>query len=161
MDLRPIGPADEAAYLDILTRTSGDDRYFRFFHAVDRFEHADVVPFVERGPNTLGLIAEERGRPVGAAHAFVDGDRAELAVVVAADARHHGVGHALLARLVASLQARAVRTILAYALVENAGFARLATSLGMRPSRAPGDGGVVTWTLAPNLAPLRGAYGFS
>ena len=147
MDVRPIRPSDEEAYLDILNRTSLDDRYFRFFHAVDHFEHEDLVPFVERRPDTLGFIAETDGRAVGAAHAFIDGDHAEIAVVVAADARLHGVGHELLARLISRLQARAIRTIVAYSLVENAGFGRLATSLGMRPSRKPGDGGVVTWTL--------------
>ena len=148
MTLRSIRPADEAAYLDILERTSDDDRYFRFFRAVDHFEHRDVVRFVEPRPDTIGLIAEEDGVGLGTAHAFLEGGVAEFSIVVASNARNRGVAHALLERLVAMLQARAIPTLVAYSLTENYGFARLAKSIGMKASHAVGDGSVVTWSLS-------------
>ncbi|GAC1399646.1 MAG: hypothetical protein NVS3B17_04480 [Vulcanimicrobiaceae bacterium] len=148
MDVRKMTPADEAAYLDILARTSDDDRYYRFFHTVTRFERRDIARFVEARSDTIGVIAEQDGRPLGTAHAFLTKDVAEIAIVVASDSRRRGVARALLARLVAMLQARRVSTLVAYSLNENVGFVNLARSLGMRASRTPGDGSVLTWTLA-------------
>ncbi len=147
MLIRSIRPADEAAYLNILDRTSDDDRYFRFFRAIDRFDHRDLLRFVETSADTIGLIAEEAPGPLGTAHAFVAGEVAEFSVVVAADARRRGVAQALVERLFVSLHARGVRAIVAFSRAENVGFERLARRLGMTPTHAPGDGGVVTWSL--------------
>ncbi len=74
-------------------------------------------------------------------------------VVVAADARLRGVAFRLVERLVETLRARGVRILVAFSLVENFGFEHLARRLGMTPSHAPGDGGVVTWSLAITSAP--------
>lgn len=148
MTVRTIHPSDEAAYLEILRRMSSADRYFRFFRAVDHFEHVDVARFVDPGPDTLGLIAESDGRPVGAAHAFITGTSGELAVIVAPDARRAGVASALLGHLGAMLRARRVKTLSAFSLTDNYAFAKLARRSGMQPSHAAGDGSVVTWTLA-------------
>lgn len=148
MTVRAIGPADEAAYVELLAGTSNDDRYYRFFRAVDHFEHSDVARFVEPQSDVVGLIAFDDGRALGTAHAFMAGDRAEIAVIVAGDARRRGVGSALLAHLFASLGTARIRTVAALSLTDNYPFARLARRVGMTPSHAVGDGNVITWTLA-------------
>lgn len=148
MILRRIRPDDEAAYLNILHRTSEDDRYFRFFRAVNHFDHGDVARFVERRSDTIGLIAEDGERALGTVHAFLSGDVAEFAILVADDARLRGIAFALLGRLRALLEARGTASLVAYSLGENIAFARLAKGIGMKASHAVGDGSVVTWTLA-------------
>jgi GNAT superfamily N-acetyltransferase len=96
--VRAIVPGDADNYRDILQRTSAEDRYCRFFHTVDHFGGA-VERYVEARTNTIGLIAEKRGRPLGVAHAFfVNEGCAEIAIVVAHDARYLGIGRRLFDR---------------------------------------------------------------
>ena len=71
INVRAIRATDEAAYLDILRRTTDDDRYYRFFRAVDHFDHADVARFVEPVPSIIGIIASDDSRGLGVAHAFI------------------------------------------------------------------------------------------
>jgi GNAT superfamily N-acetyltransferase len=146
--IRPIAPTDSDSYRNILERTTAEDLYCRFFHVVDQAELSDVKPFVESRPDTIGFIAEDGSIPLGVAHAFLSPNRAEaeIAVVVARDARRCDVGHALLERLFDELRARKCRVVSAYSLSGNSAFSHLARSVGMRPTGPPSD--VMTWTLA-------------
>lgn len=146
--IRPIAPTDSDSYRSILERTTAEDLYCRFFHVVDAEELADVKPFVEPRPDTIGFIAEDGTKALGAAHAFFSRNltEAEIAIVVARDARRCDVGHALLQRLIDELRARDCRVVCAYSLSGNSAFSHLARSVGMRPIGPPSD--VMTWTLA-------------
>jgi hypothetical protein len=146
--IRPIAPTDSDSYRNILERTTAEDLYCRFFHVVDQDELSDVRPFVETRSDTIGFIAEDGSVPLGVAHAFLSSNRAqaEIAIVVARDARRCDVGHALLERLFDELRARECRVVSAYSLSSNCAFSHLARSVGMRPSGPPSD--VMTWTLA-------------
>jgi GNAT superfamily N-acetyltransferase len=79
------------------------------------------------------------------------GKGAEIAIVVANDARHVGVGRRLFDRLIAALQQRGCTSIIAYAIAQNGAFSNLAQSVGMRPGSS--DGGIATWTLSPARIP--------
>ena len=149
INVRAIRASDESAYLDILARTSPDDRYYRFFRAVDHFDHADVARFVEPMPGVVGMIASDGPRGLGVANAFIAGDSAEIALVVAADARRRGVGRRLVRGIFEELQSRGIGTVTAVSLWENLGFAALARSFGMVATHAPGDGSVIHWALRP------------
>lgn len=150
--VRAIVPSDADNYRSILQRTSAEDRYCRFFHVVDHFDDNAVDHYVEARADTIGLIAEKHGRPLGVAHAFfIDEERAEMALVVASEARHLGVGRLLFERLIAALQRSGCMSVIAHALTQNGAFASLARAAGMRPG--PSDGGIVTWTLSPAGAP--------
>jgi len=153
MLVRPIVPADEAAYRSVLERTSEEDRYFRFFHAVDALDPADVHRFVESRPDMIGVIATDGDLPLGAAHAALDWPSAELAVVVAEDARGRGVGRALLATLTERLRALGYRHIVAEAMHENVAFAALARSVGLHPTRTGGSSVFWVRDLAADAAP--------
>jgi acetyltransferase len=144
---RAIRATDEAAYLDILDRTTSDDRYYRFFRAVDHFDHADVARFVEPKPSVIGMIATDEVRGLGVAHAFLSGGTAEIALVVAADAQRRGVGRCLIGGILDQLAARGITTVTAVSLWENLGFAALARSFGMIATHAPTDGSVIHWAL--------------
>ena len=71
MIVRAIAPSDEEAYRSILERTSPEDRYCRFFHRVDHFDPEAVHRFVEDRDDMFGMIAEEDGSGLGAAHAAI------------------------------------------------------------------------------------------
>jgi GNAT superfamily N-acetyltransferase len=151
--VRPIAPSDEAAYRAILEATSAEDRYCRFFHAVDHFDPDEVHRFVETRADMIGVIAHDGTIPLGAAHAaLLDAETAELAIVVARDARHHGVGTALLDALIAGLQARGYRRLIAFALRENHPLTTLVKHAGFAVERA--DGNALRWVLP--LAPGEG-----
>jgi GNAT superfamily N-acetyltransferase len=145
--IRAIASSDSESYRSILLRTTPEDLYCRFFHVVDHIEQCDVKPFVEPRADTIGFIAEDGTNPLGAAHAFFSPNlaEAEIAVVVARDARRCDVGHALLERLIDELRARKCRAVCAYSLSGNSAFSHLARSVGMRPTGPPSD--VMTWTL--------------
>jgi len=148
VSVRAIVPGDAGHYRDILQRTSAEDRCCRFFHVVDHFDDDAIDRYVKARPDVIGLIAEQHGRPLGVAHAFfIDEGRAEIAMVVANDARHLGVGRLLFDRLIAALQHRRCTSVIAYALAQNGAFSNLARSVGMQPGSS--DGGIVTWTLSP------------
>jgi hypothetical protein len=146
--IRPIVPTDSDSYRSILARTTAEDLYCRFFHVVDSAELSNVTPFVEPRLDTIGFIAEDGTKALGAAHAFFSPNlaEAEIAIVVARDARRCDVGHALLRRLIDELRTRQCRVVSAYSLSGNSAFSHLARSVGMRPIGPPSD--VMTWTLA-------------
>jgi acetyltransferase len=143
-------PDDEAAYRTILSRTSAEDRYYRFFRPVDVLDANDVHRFVQAGPGLVGFIADSsgRGEPLGAAHAaLLEDASAELAIIVTDGARERGVGKALMTALITYLRERGYRRIVAHSLQENVAFTRLAQSLGMRILHA--EGADVLWAAAP------------
>jgi GNAT superfamily N-acetyltransferase len=158
VSVRPIIPSDADNYRDILQRMSVEDRYCRFFHVVDHFDDNAIDRYVKARPDAIGLIAEQHGRPLGVAHAFfIDEGHAEIAMVVANDARHLGVGQLLFDRLISALQHRRCTSVIAYALARNVAVTNLARSVGMQPESC--DGGIVTWTLSPaEIPPAESAH---
>jgi len=145
MRVRAIAPADGDNYRSILERTTDEDRYCRFFHAVDHFAPEFIERYVERRPDMIGFIAEENGVPLGAAHGVrIDERTAELAIVVARDVRRRGVAKALMARLFDELANLGYTSAVGYSLRANVPFVHLAKSIGMRAGPAD-DGLVVTW----------------
>lgn len=147
MTVRPIRPSDEAAYRSILERTTDEDRYCRFFHVVDHFDPAELHRYVEDRSDTIGFIAEEDGIALGSAHAVALDERsAELAIVVAHDARRRGVGLALVRALVAEMRRRGSQGLYAISLSSNSAFAKLAEAAGFAHEST--EGGTLTWRLA-------------
>lgn len=155
MEIRPIAPDDGDAYRMILEDTSEEDRYCRFFHAVDHFEPEFIEESVNR-PDAIGFIAFEGTEPLGTAHAIaIDDRRAELAVVVAQSGRRRGVARALFERVVQEARKRGYGELVGYALRINVPFSMLARKFGMIPDQMS-DGATVTWRL-----PLRATQSIS
>jgi RimJ/RimL family protein N-acetyltransferase len=147
VNVRLITPADESAYHGILARTSDEDRYYRFFRAVDVADCDTAVrPFVEARADMIGFIAESDGVPLGAAHAaLIDAESAEVAILVARDGRERKVGTSLLSALITYLRERNYSRIVAHSLQENVAFARLAQRVGMQIEHSAGSN--VLWSI--------------
>ena len=146
MYVRQILPSDEGSYRNILSRTTDEDRYCRFFHFVDHFDVSEIRRYVDLRDDTAGYIAFDGTEPLGSAHAIIvsPGVR-ELAVVVARESRGRGVASALLRVIVDDLKRRNDRELIALSLPTNLAFVRLARSIGMKPKGS--DGFAVTWSL--------------
>jgi acetyltransferase len=153
ISVRPIRPSDEAAYRNILERTTDEDRYCRFFHVVDHFDPAEVHRYVEECSDTIGFIALDDGVPLGSVHAVaIDARTAELAIVVAHDARKRGVGRALIEALTAEIRRRGTHRLIALSLSQNTAFAKLAKSTGFVIERS--EGATLFWQYNPAAATL-------
>jgi ribosomal protein S18 acetylase RimI-like enzyme len=144
MKIRLITPRDGPKYRDLLEQMTEQERYHRFFRFVKSFDLNSVRDFVDFGSDTLGFISEEGPQLLGAAHAFIEGPVAEVAIIVASDARHQHVGQALMLHIINALQVRECDTVTAFSLSDNVPFARLAKSVGM--ARDGISSGVTTWT---------------
>jgi GNAT superfamily N-acetyltransferase len=140
--IREATPADAAAYRSILERSSRQDRYYRFLHSVNVIPEGELSGYLG-GPDTVAYAAVDGEDVVGLIHATTEGAKAELAIIVVPECRRHGVGHALLERLIEGLRARGVRELVAYSLTENEHFATLVLHCGMR--RLETDFGVDLW----------------
>jgi GNAT superfamily N-acetyltransferase len=151
--IRRLVGSDAGAYRELLEGATEEERYFRFFRPVREVDETLVDPFVTVTGDMLALIAEEpSGRPLGAAHAFLEdaGRRAELSVLVAHEAHHQGIGTRLIRKLIEQLRAQGCITLVANSLDANGSFSHLARGLGM--SIRSHDIGTLTWELP--LAPI-------
>jgi L-amino acid N-acyltransferase YncA len=130
MEVVPITSGHAAAYMDILKRTTPEDRYLRFFSASNYFTLASTAPYVTPAPEMLGFIAFDGLQALGVAHAFVDEDNVvEISILIANDSRRRGVGRALIARL---LEACGKQKVVAYMLTQNIGMRLLALDMGFK-----------------------------
>jgi len=146
--IRRLEHADANAYRQLLEGATEEERYFRFFRPVGEVDSSLVEPFVTASGRMVALLAEDgAGRPLGAAHAFLDeaGRRAELAILVAHGAQHHGIGTRLMRRLIEELRATGCTALGALSLDQNDRFSNLARGLGM--TVRDHQLGVLTWEL--------------
>jgi N-acetylglutamate synthase-like GNAT family acetyltransferase len=118
--IRRARGSDEPRLRRLLEELSPDDRGLRFFSAAadaTRAAHDAAMPTDGR----RALVAETSdGRIVG--HGILAGagtPDAELAVNVAADHRHLGLGGVLMERLAATAWAQGTRRVIAYVVVEH------------------------------------------
>jgi hypothetical protein len=146
MRIHPITISDAKSYLSILNRTSEEDRYCRFFHIVNYFDLNSVKSFVELAPDTLGFIAEDETKALGAVHAFgISQDVAEIAIIVANDARRQHVAYKLTSRMIQALHGHNCNSVRAYSLFGNNAFAKLAKSVDMVSIGQASE--MMTWSL--------------
>jgi len=148
MVVRSIAPSDRDNYRSVLEDTTAEDRYCRFFHAVDHFDAEFIDQYVDGRHGTIGAIAFDPG-PLGAAHAIeIDARTTELAIVVARGGRRRGIARVLLAWVIDAAAAAGYESLIAYALRENAGFTALARGAGMVAEPYPtSEGTTVVWRL--------------
>jgi GNAT superfamily N-acetyltransferase len=148
--VRPIRRHDGPALVALHARLSADTIYRRYFGArphlapavVDRFTHVDeewrfaLVAVREGGE--LVAVARYEGSQGGTA--------AEIAVVVDDALQHHGVGRALLERLIDVAAERTLDALVADVLSANSPMLGLLRVLGL-PTRTVRDGEATTVTV--------------
>jgi acetyltransferase len=148
--LRPIRPEDEPAHLAFLDRLAPQDLYFRFFSAVNKFDHARLARFTQidydREMAFIATAPGEHGAPetLGVVRTVCDADNisAEFAVVVRTDLKGQGLGRLLLDKIIQYCRARGTLCIVGEVLRENTVMLELAKRAGFREEFRAGTGTV-------------------
>jgi RimJ/RimL family protein N-acetyltransferase len=134
--LRPIRPDDELRLVDLFARLSPRTVYQRFFRAYDRlpaewYQRFANVDYLTR----LALVAEEQGaegpllRAVASYEPGETAGTAEIAIVVEDAWQGRGLGPVLLDALLATAEARGLRTFTADVLAQNRPMLRVISRL--------------------------------
>ncbi|MDX1570918.1 MAG: GNAT family N-acetyltransferase [Xanthomonadales bacterium] len=154
--IRPITSDDLDAERTFLGRLSAESLRGRFLGGVNHLSEKDLqrlcdidheheMAFVAMGGN--GADSE-----VGASRYAVDGesDQAEIAVVVADDWQHKGLGSLLLMHLLDYAKLHAINELHSLEFADNEAMRRLARDFGFREAPDPDNPELVRYTL--NLA---------
>jgi acyl-CoA synthetase (NDP forming)/GNAT superfamily N-acetyltransferase len=148
--VRPLRPGDGRA-LHLLHEDVSDEAIrLRFFSAARRAAHA-YVDHLLAAPDTLSLVVERHGRVIGLGTAEpITSERAEVAFLVADDARGCGVGTLLLEHLAALALARGFTELEADVLTENHAMLTVFSDAGYTRRRSF-DLGTVVLTLGTGV----------
>ncbi|WP_432845025.1 GNAT family N-acetyltransferase [Amycolatopsis sp. CA-161197] len=139
--VRALHPPDTAAVFALHTRLTKQDTYFRFFGArpatLDKLAGEMAA---DPGPGHYAVGCYRGGLLVGVANYEVlgDSDEAEVALVVDAALRTHGVATLLMEHLVSHARKAGLKRFVALVLAENAPVLHVLSDLGLRFEAAIG-----------------------
>jgi acetyltransferase len=146
--LRPIRPEDGPAHLAFFDALTADDVRYRMFVRVRELSASQLARFTQIDyDREMAFIATRAGpdgqaETLGVGRVVADPDNvsAEFAVTVRSDLKGHGLGKALMKKLIACCRARGTREIVGEALPQNSRVIRLVKSLGFEVTAAPEEG---------------------
>lgn len=143
LQLRPIRPEDEPAHQDFLQHVSPEDFRLRFFSPMRNLAHREMARFTqidyEREMAFIATHARDEGsaespgtETMGVVRAVTDPDNqhAEFAVLVRSDLKGHGLGEALMRKIIAYCRQRGTAYLDGEILRENTAMRKLASELG-------------------------------
>ncbi|MCB1476227.1 MAG: bifunctional acetate--CoA ligase family protein/GNAT family N-acetyltransferase [Rhodobiaceae bacterium] len=150
---RPIEPADVSLYPDFIPKISEEDVRLRFMaprrHFPDsmllrltQLDYDREMAFVALDGETGALAG------IGRISATPDHEEAEFALLVRTDLQGHGIGAALLRRLVDYGRADGIGRIFGLVLDENQKMLSLCRQMGFSIAPAPGERGVSLVTIS-------------
>lgn len=153
--VRAIRPTDAADLERFYTALSPESRRTRFFAITSALSHAQSVGFcaTDHG-HREGFVAVVGGSPfrderiVGHLCLEPDGaDTAEVAIAVADDLQHQGIGRRLMAAGLAWARREHIARITATMFASNAAISRLLAGLGLPVQERSGGAGVAEITI--------------
>jgi acetyltransferase len=140
---RPIRPEDEPAHLRFFESLDTQDIYFRFFNTVREMPHTQLARYTQLDyDREMAFIAYSHDAPhetLGVVRAVADanGDTAEFAVIVRSDMKGHGLGHALVGKIIRYARDRGLRELRGQVLQDNRAMLALAEELGFERGGGP------------------------
>ena len=163
--MRPIRPEDAPLLKELFSRLAPEDRRLRFFTTaselsetmarwltqIDYNREMALAAFATDGAANDGELGEGM---LGVARIIADADnrRAEFAVTVRSDLQRHGLGRALMLRLLAYARDRGLSEVWGHVLKENKGMIALAKELGFAMAPQAEDAGVFHIAIEPAKA---------
>lgn len=152
--VRPIRSTDLPLEGEFVRNLSKQTKYYRFLCGVRELSHTELKKLCTvDGERTMAFVATVRkdGREmeIGVSR-YVEGskdDAREMAVTVADQWQHKGVGRLLVDRLIEYAKAHGVKHVYSIDLVDNSAMRALASDLGMSCKPDPEDGHQVIYTL--------------
>lgn len=161
--IRPIRPDDGPRLSEALRQLSPESQHRRFLFSKGSFSPAELDYFTHcDGVHHLALVLVEIGSNgledqfVAVARSIrdkVDAGLAEVAIAVADDWQHHGVGEMLIRALASSAWDARIRSWYAILFTNNFAMRKLLESVGQKQSEQPEDVGVVrlVYRLSPSI----------
>jgi acetyltransferase len=138
--LRPIRPEDRAKHEAFIARNTPNDMHARFFRMVRELPASEMARFTqidyEREMAFIAVGKDEAGAEetlgVARAHADADNVEAEFAIIVRSDLKGHGLGAALLTKLIDYCRGRGTLRLVGEVFADNARMLRLARDCGFQ-----------------------------
>ncbi|APH74013.1 bifunctional acetate--CoA ligase family protein/GNAT family N-acetyltransferase [Aquibium oceanicum] len=150
--IRPIKPADIALYPEFLDKTSPDDIRFRFLAPRKRFTDDMLKRLTQldyERDMAFVAIRQDTGELAGIGRLSSDPDHvsAEYALLVRTDLQGHGLGFALLRRIIDYARSEGIRRVEGIVLTENRRMLDMCRDFGFTLDRHPQEAGVSLATL--------------
>jgi GNAT superfamily N-acetyltransferase len=152
--IRPIKATDIAMEAEFIRRLSPRSRHFRFMGGVRELSQHELEKLCDvDGNHSVAYVATVRGKDgeeeVGVSRYAPDSrpDEREMAVTVADEWQHKGIGTMLVQRLVQSARNNGVKRLYSIDLADNTEMAALARDLGMSVETDPDDRRQVIYSL--------------
>jgi acyl-CoA synthetase (NDP forming)/RimJ/RimL family protein N-acetyltransferase len=144
IEIRPAQPDDFDAVRDMHEKLSPDSLYLRFFSLSPSAAEWEARRLCrEPAPDHAALLALLDGELIGCGSYECDdppSQSAEIALAVADNMHHRGVGMLLLEHLISLARSRGLRVFTAETLSENARMLRVFADAGLQAHRALADG---------------------
>ncbi len=141
--LRPIRPEDEPQHHVFIARLEPEDIRFRFFSSLRSLPHSQMARFTqidfEREMAFIATAADQEGQAetLGVVRIGTDPDneKSEFAIVVRSDLKGHGLGAALLDKMIAYCRQRGTKALVGQVMAQNRAMLGLAKSRGFEQHR--------------------------
>jgi GNAT superfamily N-acetyltransferase len=153
--IRPIRVTDAALEADFVRKLSPQTKHYRFFGGVRELSPAQVKRFCEvDGRHSMAFVATVQRNgcetEIGVARYAPNSkaDNREMAVTIADEWQHKGLGKLLVKQLIASARDYGVKQLYSVELTDNAAMRDLAHELGMSTACDPDDAHQVIYSLA-------------
>lgn len=152
--IRPIRLTDATMEAEFIRQLSPQTKHYRFFGGVKELSAAEVSRLCDvDGKHSMAFVAtisrEGREVEIGVSRYAENSDQdvREIAVTVADEWQHKGLGTKLMERLIQSARSNGVSRLYAIELADNTAMHALAEDLGMSSCRDPSDSRQVIYSL--------------
>ncbi|MGD0503417.1 MAG: GNAT family N-acetyltransferase [Steroidobacteraceae bacterium] len=152
--VRPIRKSDVDMERDFIRRLSPDSKHFRFLGGVSELPPDELKRLCDvDGNHTMAFVATvrraDRELEIGVSRYAQDSeaDVREIAITVADEWQHKGLGLVLMRHLIEAAKAKGVRQLYSIDLASNTAMAALARGLGMKSLRDPSDSNQLIYSL--------------
>ncbi len=153
--IRPIRMSDLDLERDFIRRLSPESKHFRFLGGVSELPPEELKRLCDvDGNHTMAFVAtvrrSDRELEIGVSrYAQNSGaDVREIAITVADEWQHKGLGVQLMRPLIEAARTNGVRQLYSIDLASNSAMAGLARELGMSAVRDPDDSNQIIYSLA-------------
>lgn len=135
---RPIRPEDEPGHQEFFKHLQPEDIHFRFFGVVREFPHSQLARYTqidydrEMAFIAVGMEGVDAGHTLGVVRAVSDSQntQSEFAIIVRSDMKGHGLGYALLDKIIRYCRSIGQHTITGCVVAENHAMLNLAREFG-------------------------------
>jgi len=153
--IRPMTSADAEKEAEFIKNLSLATKHNRFLGGVNELSAAMLKKLCDiDGKNVMAFVAtinlENQEKLIGVSRYAVDDNpnKSEVAVTVADDWQHHGIGRLLMAPLIKYAKNNGITQLYSIDLTSNVAMHHLANDLGMSAKPETGDANLVRYSLA-------------